>query len=373
MLLLFTGCNQKTQSGNEHSPSPSPSPSPSTSSYFPAFTDWRAAYLDENNAVHAITLDGKTDIIGPLLPHMPQTGFVICMGMINPDGHTLSYGSPSLNIIDLANKSNPAYYVKVAPIYRSIWSPNGNKLAVTDNGGTFWISDSKGTKPIVVPGSPLKGTITMEGWIDETHILMSGSGGLVKTSNGEEYPTIFYLSALDINTGKLSPIATIHNDGLGAVYVVISPDGKQALIANHKNRFYPFTPMVDKIDLNTGTITSLPGITKSTGAQFTTLAWKAGTQSVAVSTGFFVNHDLKTWILDLQTDRATHILDDQYVERWSPDNAVLIVSTGLDSSIGEGPYTLSAVTFASDGHASMTKLTDKAMSTPFVGFIRTSP
>jgi hypothetical protein len=56
---------------------------------------------------------------------------------------------------------------------------------------------------------------------------------------------------------------------------------------------------------------------------------------------------------------------------WAPDNGPLVLSSGWQSKIGQGPYTLSVVTCASGIQCSGgTTLTQKAMTFPLLGFMR---
>src|SRR5271166_5487254 len=77
-----------------HVPPASPQP-------LPHFSDWRVAYLGLDGVVHAVTLDGTTDVKGPSLPDTTinssgtdgttQYGVELDSADIAPDGKTLAY------------------------------------------------------------------------------------------------------------------------------------------------------------------------------------------------------------------------------------------------------------------------------------------
>jgi hypothetical protein len=353
-LLATTSCDSSSTQANRLS----------------SFSDWRAAYLDKENKIHAITLDGKKDITGLTLSHFSEDGLAFSSSLIGPDGHTLAYAASSLGIVDLAGKSASRYYPRVASIYDLEWFHDGSKAVATNATGSFWIIDVNGGDPAIVPSGPFTTRTILDGWIDATHLAVSGYSP--QSTSDVTGSVTFYIDSLDITTGKLHSVAAITAPSLGVADVVLSSDGSKAIFDNTHYRDDPFTPLVAEIDMQTGKITNLSNITRTTGASLTSLAWKPGTQTIAASTGFFVNGNLKTWLLDLQNDTVTHIFDGQYVEQWSPDNTTLVVSTGKDAIIGRGPYTISAVTFAVDGHPTVTQLTTQAMSSPFIGFVRTA-
>jgi len=107
---------------------------------------------------------------------------------------------------------------------------------------------------------------------------------------------------------------------------------------------------------------------------FTSLAWRTGTQTVAASTGFDTNGDLKTWLLDLRHDSAVQLRlpKARYVAGWDPGGDVLILSTGWQILANGGPYEIIAAKIGAGGSISTTVLTQKAVTFPVVGFVRTA-
>lgn len=152
---------------------------------------------------------------------------------------------------------------------------------------------------------------------------------------------------------------------------MLSPDGKYVLFSNAECQGLPFTPLVDEIDMTSGVVTPLPGIEHATNAGFTSVAWQAGTDRVAVSTGYGVNGDLQTWLLTLGQDRAQQLPGAGFAGGWAPGSNTLVLTSGQDTIIGRGPYILSALEVNASGQAqTLTTLTSGAMTFPFLGFVR---
>ncbi|HEX9036649.1 MAG TPA: hypothetical protein VF808_06610 [Ktedonobacterales bacterium] len=72
----------------------------------------------------------------------------------------------------------------------------------------------------------------------------------------------------------------------------------------------------------------------------------------------------------MAADTATPIDAPGTVMAWAADNGPLVVSSGYQSQVGGGPYTLWALTCAPDSRCSATKLTAQAMTFDFLGFVR---
>ncbi|HEU5198907.1 MAG TPA: hypothetical protein VFU32_04680, partial [Ktedonobacterales bacterium] len=70
LAVLLAGCNLTT-SAPAATTATAPAATSTPTGIFPAFSDWRLAYLGQDSRVHAVTQDGKTDLAGPLLtiPH----------------------------------------------------------------------------------------------------------------------------------------------------------------------------------------------------------------------------------------------------------------------------------------------------------------
>ena len=119
-------------------------------------------------------------------------------------------------------------------------------------------------------------------------------------------------------------------------------------------------------------MTALPNIGNIASDGFTTLAWLPGTTTVAASTGFDVNGDLKSWLLDVGQDTARQLPYAAYPEGWTPDSKVLILSSAWESEDGETPITITAVSGVLSGPGTATMLASSAETFPIVGVVRTA-
>src|SRR5262249_16538317 len=64
-----------------------------TPAVFPAFTDWRVAYLGKDTLLHVVAMDGKTDLAGPFLPDLAAPGLNLATPAVSSDGRRLAYES----------------------------------------------------------------------------------------------------------------------------------------------------------------------------------------------------------------------------------------------------------------------------------------
>jgi Tol biopolymer transport system component len=373
--LAVAGCGQTTptstgSSGTHTVATPASSQGGSTSpGVLPHFSDWRAVYLAPDGRTHIVTLDGKSDLSGPALPDLTSSGLIISSAGVGPDGKLLAYGTGDLDLVDLTGHTPPRSVTVSSGVNGLVWSPDGSKLYSYGGGGQFaYISLPSGHATNVTPGQGIADEV---GWIDNTHLAATSFQGAsyVTDSEGDSIPTSVTLDAVDLATDQVSAIATVQSNGPTFNFVV-SPDGTQALYFNETFRDAPFTPQAAVINLSTGTVTPLPTIAETTGADFSAVAWRPGTQTLAVSTSYIENGNLKTWLIDVGADTATQIASTGYPVGWAPDNGPLVLSSGWQSKIGQGPYTLSAVTCAGATQCSgSATLTEKAMTFAFLGFM----
>jgi hypothetical protein len=319
--------------------------------------------------LHAVTLDGKTDVTGPTLPGMDFNGLGFASAGMAPNGQLLAYDAHAgLSILDIfADRSSQGDSSFGGSIYQMYWSADGNELALCDGEGSLWLAKPS-TAPIqhpqLVPGTPGQGIGILLGWVDSTHVAVT------MNPTGDSIT----LGDVDVNSGQVRRVATISFPGLSTYHFSLSPDGAEALFFNERFRDQPYTPTVDLINITTGAVTSLPSIAQIMGSYsgFTSIAWRPGTSTVAASTGFAVNHDLKGWLLDVQNDTAQHLTDGYYAMGWAPSSSTLVVSTYNQFAVGWGPFEIGAITLAPDGHGTSVVLTRNATSFPFVGFVRTT-
>jgi len=371
LAMVVVACN----SLSARKPSPAtPETTAQTTNALPVFSDWRAAYLGNDGRVHVVTLDGKTDVTGPELPDLTSDGLTFSSGGSSPNGHLLVYAPSSLDIVNLTDRQKDLEQER-ALAYGLFWSADSKELALDEDNGVIAIASVQNGASHVIQGMP-KGTVgSLLGWIDKTHLAITDiqDQGLVTLPGGDQYNTAIGVASLDITTGQVRLIARISNPELGCQRMTLSPDGTTVLFSNAECHGFPFTPLVDEIDMATGAITPLPNILQATGAGFTSVAWQAGTDRVAVSTGYAANGDLHTWLLTLDQDRAQTLPGAGYAAGWAPGSDTLMLTTGQDISIGAGPFTLMALNVGVNGEASsIIPLTGEAMTFPFLGFVRTA-
>jgi hypothetical protein len=370
-LVVLAGCGNSTipaVSQGHSTATPARSQGTSTpAGALPHFSDWRAVYMGPDGRAHIVTLDGKIDLAGPVLPDLTSYGLNVTNAGVEPDGKLLAYGADNLNLVDLTGRTPP----RSLPVYGGgdlIWSPDGSKLYSYVGGGQFsFVSVPSGQATNVAPGSDIADEV---GWIDNTHLAAVSYQGasFVTDGYGDTLPTSAKLDSFDITTDKSRTIATIQGGGPTTFQFIVSPDGTQALYFDATFRDLPFTPQVALISLATGTVTPLPTIAEATGADFSRVEWRPGTDTLAVSSS--LTGPMKTWLIDVGADTVTHIVPTGFPVGWVPDNGPLVLSSGWQSGIGQGPYTLRAVTCTGGARCNSTTLTEQAMTFTFLGFMR---
>jgi Tol biopolymer transport system component len=337
-------------------------PIPKPTDPFPAFSFWRAAYMSQDNCVHAVSLDGKSDVIGSCLPL--KGGIHLSNTLISPDGHDYAYSQGSLIVYDLMGQAMTIGGDHITTASALNWSPDGKYLAVGEGYRHIWVIDMATYTSHVIPYAPPQNqTPFVIGWIDMRHIVIS---------RGTETTLVY--SSIDITSGQERVITTIPNSEInGELFApTLSPDGSNLMVVNSPFRDNPFTPTVFLINTQTGQKTSLPNITQQTKANFSTIAWRPGnSHTVAIASDYISNGGNQTWLLNVQTDSATRLLPNQYPAQWSPDGKTLIISTGWPgASFDTAPYTITAITLTDDNQvASQITLTTKAYVVPFLGFL----
>lgn len=114
VAVLVSACDQTAAK----KPAPtlaSPTVTTRSSDALPTFSDWRAAYLGADGRVHAVTLDGKTDVVGPLLPGLTSPDLGFWSGGIAPNGRFVAYAPLSLRVIDLTGQRTDMVHVGGGP------------------------------------------------------------------------------------------------------------------------------------------------------------------------------------------------------------------------------------------------------------------
>jgi hypothetical protein len=385
MLICATiaGCSSGHASS---SPSPTRTPSPSS---FPAFHDWRAAYYAPDGHLHAVTLDGKTDLTGPAFPEFSffygNNGHdLIWTAGASPDGHFIAYLNPALVVFDVRAQTPASSRLHQGGYYDShlFWSPNSQLIAIGDTGEnnvpgfpTYIVSPSPLTIPFSAPIPGTTGTqkIIPEGWLDNHTLLV-----YVQVAQGN---TVYsgLIQSMDITTGATQTITTFPHAELSNLQFTISPDGQEVFLSNYPAHDEPFTPLAEVLDVSTGTVHPLPhlaALEAQSGTWISGAAWKPGTHTLAVTIGYVApdENNAADWLVNTDTDTETSFPSGDYVQSWSPDGATLVLSNAYvnENGTGEGPYTLTAVTFSASGQATLTTLTRQSLDFTFLGFIRSA-
>ena len=379
LVLLMTACD----SAAEHPTSTPTYPVAVTSTPIgglPPFSDWRVIYADVNGHIHAISTDGKNDVAGPMLVGLSPV--YLGRPTISSTGRYLAYASRvGVSIVDLTGQQGPIAYKLYDPLSFA-WSPDGSELAVDadiDGKQIIHIPDLA-TRPIP---SISNGNLYLIGWADSTHIAGNyvrvipptpGPSPTEYSSGPQSAIQTVALGIEDLRTGSNKVVFSVTSNTLSAGELALSPDGRYALLYNGQSGGTPFRPDYRLIDIATGKWTALPHIMQTINSisPFSSVAWRPGTMTLAVSTGFDVNGDLHTWLLDVQHDTATALPYQTYVAGWTPGNGPLILTTGRASIGYKGPFTLSAVTDPGTPGAKETKLVDIAYHLNFGGFARTA-
>lgn len=375
--LLLAGCEGATHTASTPTSTPLPPAATPTPPAFSPFHEWRAAYISSHSQLHAVTLDGKNDAAGPYLPNLEDAATWISAGF-SPDGHYVAFQAPSLTILDVTRRDNASTPLDPKLLaYTMAWSPQGNTLAVYQGpGNPYVLVDAATGHARVVPGTSSSGetpgsVATLLGWIDATHLAVTllPSGSSYTDPAGDKFALANPLGSLDITTGAVRLVATIISPPQASTSrFVLSPDGTKALMYNVVWHDEPFMPVVDLIDIATGRVTPLPQIAQTAKPDFTSLmslVWRPNSDTVVGTGGL---------LLDLDRDTVTQVnlLDEPFVEAWTPDGKTLIVSSDWQHGVGIGPHTISALTFGPNGQTSLVVLAHDAYIAPFAGFVRTA-
>ncbi len=327
------------------------------------------AYIGQDGTLHAISQNGASDsrasAAGGALPLVEQSSYAVFSAGTSPDGHYFAYSSDQTYIINLAVHNVPALPLASLAYAPSAlcWSPDSKRLAIDDASQGWSIIDVVTDQAMPVPGS-VAAQAELLGWIDATHLL--GLTGHVGDSTRA-------LLSLDVSSGAQRTIATVSTGSLSNPIFVLSPDGKQVLLYNivgGEGSTIPYRPFVAVINTATGQQQPLPKIAQITNGGFESVAWKPGTETVAVS---------GPWLLDLARDTAIHLPGDQFPLGWAPDTGALVLSDLRDlqdEALPGGAIVPSAVPHLISIMPSLSAapqvLVQAAYALPFVGFVRTA-
>lgn len=354
---------------------------------FPAFHDWRAVYLAPDHHFHAVSIDGKTDVIGPSFAGFGGGATTITSAGASPDGHFIAFVNfVSLTVYDMHAQTPASMLVHTGEKYAPIsmfWSPNSQQVAL--GADQFYRNGTvvANVAPLTITTTgPIAGTDTgetvgtyPEGWLDNHTLLIY----TFQVQNTTPFSSTGILEAVDSTTGAKRTIATFpHAEQFNARFA-LSSDGQEVLVYTFPAHDQPFTPKAFIIDTATGAIHPLPtksGQTSLQEAGVTGAVWRPGTHDVAV-TVFGIDPTMPNvgnWLLNTDTGALTPIQSPYAAQSWSPDGTTLVLSDAQNNQNGTttGPFTLMGATFDANGKVTLTKLTDQAMAFTFLGFIRSA-
>lgn len=381
LLSGLAACNQT---------STATTPTAAHQTNLPSFPDWRVGYIDDQAHVHAESVDGKHDIAGSLtLQGLNRAGNHVAPATFSPSGTLLAYPPDPLQtfgftVVDATGKKAAMYEPGLS--YTLHWSFDSNHLAVGDGDGVQILNVSQGTLTTV----PLSSSVLISsvlGWTDADHLVViarspssvptpAPNSTPVSSGGPSSGPNVTTLYVLDVVSGALRSFVTVSSTTSEQPDFVLSPDGQTVLYDNRPFRDEPFTPDVGIIDVKTGAVTHLPHVAAATQAWFSGVAFLPSTRTIAVSQGDFLTGKFRTWLLDTPHDSLTPLDANQGVAvGWVPSTHTLILSSGTvaSESIGQGPYTISAVPDPlSNPQAAAITLTTHAMTFPWLGFVKTA-
>lgn len=379
----------------------------------PKFSDYRAAYLDDEGRVRIVAANGQASI-GPTLPN---TGLLMRTPAasyydvaVSQNGQYLAYVEGDASVRDAATplpSDGPVAIVNLItgttlsmPIRANdlSWSPD-NRLLVAPDVSNFTdiniIDAITGiSRQLVVSFKGAQAYIPLvAGWIDSTHIaVFYQHGGSTPTptqvASAAPQPTGSLqqsLGSIDIHSGAITYLADLPDPS----DVFLSPDGKEVLLAPNYS-----TAMAQVVDTRTGQTSPLPNISQAFAGKFADLgaggnwslhsAWQPGAGHVLAlslaidSSSSSASQEPGVWLLDLDHDSATRMAANAYPLAWFPQSSQALVtcdpprpdSTGAypmdGAGVGSTLYTLAPV--ERSGNSSLLASSMVA----FLGLVRTA-
>ena len=326
----------------------------SSLSALPRFADWRAAYFGFGHSLHVITADGSLDISAPLPSALvadwtgPLTSGDIAA---SPDGHVIASivrGAPTTSgpiaLLSLVGGALTTIPVTARELY---WSPTSDRLAVNlgderqPRVAVIRLSDGSVTNlSSQVDGAPVSAGAIL-GWIDATHLavvysppaIMRPAHAATPTASATTTAGVSYVGALDADTGVIRPVAALPAESKGAY---LTPSGAEALVTPSA------TTPAEVIDMTSGTVKPLPGITRrlatvaaqsvatsdSQKNEWASAAWQSTTDQVAISLASSAGdaHATTLWLLDPAHDAAVPLGADRTPLAWTPDGRTLLLA-----------------------------------------------
>jgi hypothetical protein len=340
----------------------------------PTFTDWRVSYAGSDGRLHAVSLDGATDVTGITLPGLAAgtsstatPGSSPAVGSASPDGRYLAYlgsGGPVLVHLTAHAADQDALRSGNTIPGSAQWSPDSTRLAWVGAQGEIHLTSPGTLEDAAVPATGGQGIQDVLGWIDATHVV-------VRIGNPTDAND--QIAAVDAATGQQRGIVSFVRAGYGSLHYRLSPDGARLFAWNTPLAGQPFTPILRNYDTASGQVRRLPNTVKVVGTNVSAAAWEPGAQTLAVASGSAATHDLKLWLIDAAGDSATSIGADGYPLGWTSDGNTLICGSAIAAKLGDS-YTISAYTLAAGAPVPPphVTLTDHALSLPWLGLVHTA-
>jgi hypothetical protein len=322
LALASCGTSAHATTASHARPTAFPTPAPATATPYaalPLFSDWRIAYLTNDDVLHAYALDGTSTLAGPRLG--PITG----LPALSPDGRNLVYITSvrhdlpgSLMLVRLAARDVAAAVTTAAPYVFSVsganWSPDSSRLAVSGwlNGrlGIYLMDVASGAVSLV-PRTAWAGVsiggggATIYGWMDTSHLVIANAFGV---------------QILDVATGATTNIPLPERHSIGQ----LSPDGKRALL-------YAVgcgsTGDVMLLDLASGAVRTLPNLGAATHG-VPPWIWQPSTSQVIGMIGPTPTQPGTVARFDVDADTVTPMLvpGGLVPVAWLPDGQTLLLA-----------------------------------------------
>ncbi len=323
----------------------------------PAFSDWRVAYIGEDDRLRIVSLDGRTDLAGPYVPSRDHLGEAHGGVATAPDGHSLAYPT-SLGVVVARLAPGHVPINVINGLYFDLsWAPNSDQLALGSRGSSISLWRPGETEARVVYERSGE-RVDPIGWIDEGHLaILIGVNTLT-------------VASLDLASGDVQPLTTFFQEQVGVPQFTMAPQGRQILLSSCSFHDQPFNHRLGVIDTATGVYHSLDNTRAKTDSCLENPAFQADTGRLIASQETPGNPVATTWMLDIAHDTATRTPIPGFPVAWAPANGPMITSSGHEVVDGLGPYTIRAA-HPSASTATLT-LTTTAMTFPALGLVRTA-
>jgi hypothetical protein len=388
-----------------------------TPSPFPAFADWRVAYIGADGGLDVTSLDGKSTLQGAPVALYDLQRMGTWTAGTSPDGRHLAISSTSA-VMTLDLQANHAVAMQTvrnnfdASLGFMYWSPDGKHIAIADwLGDIFVMTVATGAiTKLSVPMTTATSTTRSQpevgwvyGWMDDTRLaveyLPNEWPSAQTTQMCAPCPTNGQIAAnldsLDITTDALRPVFTVRDSTMISGSYSLAPDGSEALFFNlfitgegEPANGDQYQPLAERVNFAAGQMTSLPNVANSIPKEshayddIEQVLWIPGTHKAIIA----FRDTNRPVLVDIDTGSVTPVRFSGFPVAWSPDGKTLILSSDTQTSGGSsggqggrpdptdsGPFTLTAVTFTATWQvASSVTLTTHASLLPLLGFVRTA-